>query len=123
MVRVQSCFRAVPLTVQDTPRPHLQNTIVDIEDAARLGKRHASCPYYATRALVADAQIVGLPYQMLLHERTRLSLGIDLTGQVVIIDEAHNLVDAIAGLYSVTLSLDEVRPWLSSRSPQSPNAT
>ena len=28
MVRAQSCFRAVPLTAQVTPRPHLQNTIV-----------------------------------------------------------------------------------------------
>jgi hypothetical protein len=74
----------------------------------RLGKRHAGCPYYAGRAALPGAQLVGLPYAMLLHERTRQSLGIDLKGHVVIVDEAHNLVDALAALHSVTLSLDDV---------------
>ena len=55
-----------------------------------------------------EASIVGLPYQMLLHERTRQSLGIDLAGQVVIIDEAHNVVDAISDLYNVSVTLQEV---------------
>ena len=82
---------------------------MDIEEAARLGKRHVGCPYYATRALVPEAQIVGVPYQMLLHERTRQSLGIDLTDQVVIFDEAHNIADAITAMGSVALQLDEAR--------------
>lgn len=82
---------------------------MDIEEAARLGKRHVGCPYYATRTLVPEAQIVGVPYQMLLHERTRQSLGIDLTDQVIIFDEAHNIADAITAMGSVTLQLDEAR--------------
>ena len=45
-----------------------------------------------------------LPYPLLLQKSTRESLGIDLTGHVVIIDEAHNIIDAISALHSTTLT-------------------
>lgn len=35
-------------------------------------------------------------------------MGIDITGQVIIIDEAHNLIDAINNMYSVELTLPQV---------------
>jgi chromosome transmission fidelity protein 1 len=53
-------------------------------------------------------KIVTLPYPLLLQESTRESLGIDLTGHVVIIDEAHNMIDAISALYSTTLSQSQI---------------
>ena len=49
-----------------------------------------------------------LPYQSLLHASTRESLGINLSGCVVIIDEAHNLVDTVADLYSCQVSALQV---------------
>ena len=45
-----------------------------------------------------------LPYPLLLQQSTRESLGLDLTGHIVIIDEAHNIIDAISALHSTTLS-------------------
>ena len=36
-------------------------------------------------------QLVTLPYNLLLSKSARESLGIDLTNQVVIIDEAHSM--------------------------------
>ena len=39
--------------------------------------------------------IVTMPYSTLLHRRTRETLGLRIKGNVIIIDEAHNLVDAI----------------------------
>lgn len=35
-------------------------------------------------------QLVAVPYNLLLHKGTRESVGLDLTDQVVIIDEAHS---------------------------------
>lgn len=35
-------------------------------------------------------------------------MGIDLTGHVVIIDEAHNIIDAISALHSTTLTLSQI---------------
>ncbi|XP_039917850.1 ATP-dependent DNA helicase DDX11 isoform X3 [Hirundo rustica] len=48
--------------------------------------------------------LVVLPYQMLLHEPTRNAAGIKLKDQVVIIDEAHNLIDTITCIHSAEIS-------------------
>lgn len=53
-------------------------------------------------------QLVVLPYQMLLHEATRNASGIQLKDQVVIIDEAHNLIDTIASIYSTQVTGSQV---------------
>lgn len=55
-----------------------------------------------------------LPYQMLLHAATRQAAGIRLQGQVVVIDEAHNLIDTITGIHSAEVSGSQVgHPLLS----------
>lgn len=45
---------------------------------------------------------------MLLHAATREAAGIRLQGQVVIIDEAHNLIDTITGIYSTEVTGSQV---------------
>lgn len=62
--------------------------------------------------LVSDSnlslQLVVLPYPMLLHAATRQAAGIKLQGQVVIIDEAHNLIDTITSIYSTEVNGSQV---------------
>ncbi|XP_073177217.1 ATP-dependent DNA helicase DDX11 isoform X5 [Lepidochelys kempii] len=74
--------------------------VKDIEQLVALGKEIKACPYYGSRYAIPAAQLVVLPYQMLLHESTRCASGIKLKDQVVIIDEAHNLIDTITCIYS-----------------------
>lgn len=50
-----------------------------------------------------------LPYPLLLQRTAREALGLSLKNHVVIIDEAHNLMDAIAGIYSVSVTLSQVQ--------------
>lgn len=45
-----------------------------------------------------------LPYQMLLHKKTREQLDINVKDSVVIIDEAHNLLDTIASIHSAEIT-------------------
>ena len=45
-----------------------------------------------------------LPYQLLLHAATRQAVGISLKDNVVIIDEAHNLLDTISNIHSVHIT-------------------
>ncbi|KAM9854598.1 ATP-dependent DNA helicase DDX11 [Aulostomus maculatus] len=85
-------------------RDEVLGTVHDIEQLLKLGREKHSCPYYATRLAVPPAQLVVLPYQMVLHEATRRAAGIQLRGQVVIIDEAHNLSDTLSCIHSVELS-------------------
>ncbi|KAA8590164.1 hypothetical protein FQN60_014098 [Etheostoma spectabile] len=85
-------------------RDDILGTVHDIEQMLKLGRETHSCPYYATRLAVPPAQLVVLPYQMLLHAATRKAAGIQLKGQVVIIDEAHNLSDTLSCIHSAELN-------------------
>uniref|UniRef100_A0A3Q3M353 ATP-dependent DNA helicase DDX11 n=1 Tax=Mastacembelus armatus TaxID=205130 RepID=A0A3Q3M353_9TELE len=85
-------------------RDEVLGTVHDIEQLLKLGKETHSCPYYATRLAIPPAQLVVLPYQMVLHEATRKAAGVQLKGQVVIIDEAHNLSDTLSCIYSAELT-------------------
>lgn len=55
------------------------------------------------------SQIIMLTYQLLLHKRSRELAGIDLLGSIVIIDEAHNLLDCISDIYSCEISLSQLQ--------------
>lgn len=50
-----------------------------------------------------------MPYPLLLQRSAREALGLSLKDHIVIIDEAHNLMDAIAGIYSVSVTLSQVQ--------------
>ncbi|NXQ21431.1 DDX11 helicase, partial [Peucedramus taeniatus] len=78
--------------------------VKDIEQLVSLGRETKACPYYGSRFAIPAAQLVVLPYQMLLHEPTRNAAGIKLKDQVVIIDEAHNLTDTITCIHSAEVS-------------------
>lgn len=45
---------------------------------------------------------------MLLHQATRESLGVDLKDNIVVLDEAHNVIDAILEMHSVVLTANQV---------------
>uniref|UniRef100_A0A3B3VJ91 ATP-dependent DNA helicase DDX11 n=1 Tax=Poecilia latipinna TaxID=48699 RepID=A0A3B3VJ91_9TELE len=85
-------------------RDEVLGTVQDIEQLLKLGKETKACPYYSTRLAVPPAQLVVLPYQMVLHEATRRAAGVQLKGQVVIIDEGHNLSDTLSCIHSAELS-------------------
>ncbi len=84
-------------------------TLPDIEDVYHLGKSLHVCPYYASRTAIPGAEIITLPYPLLLQKSARDALGIKLEGNVVIIDEAHNIMDAVANVHAAELRLSELR--------------
>lgn len=84
-------------------------TIPDIEDLHKLGKSLAVCPYYASRTAIPGAEIITLPYPLLLQKSARDALGIKLEGNVVIIDEAHNIMDAVASVHAADIRLSDLR--------------
>ncbi|KAG7284262.1 hypothetical protein NEMBOFW57_010626 [Staphylotrichum longicolle] len=84
-------------------------TIPDIEDLHRVGKELQVCPYYASRTAMPGAEVITLPYPLLLQKSARDALGIKLEGNVVIIDEAHNIMDAVANVYAAEIRLGELR--------------
>ncbi|CAM6122599.1 unnamed protein product [Calypogeia fissa] len=87
----------------------LQGDALDMEDLVDLGNKLGTCPYYGSRRMVPKSDLVVLPYQSLLHSATRESLGIDLKDSVVVIDEAHNLVDTVSNIYSCQVSESQLK--------------
>ena len=101
-------------------RDEILGAPLEIEELVGVGRREGACPYYAARSAVNEAHVVLLPYQAhrlhsrplplhtyppilstfpypptyqaLLHAGTRDALGVTLKDNVVVIDEAHNLL-------------------------------
>ncbi|XP_045650559.1 regulator of telomere elongation helicase 1 isoform X3 [Ursus americanus] len=69
----------------------LATPILDIEDLVRSGNKHKLCPYYLSRNLKQQADIIFMPYNYLLDAKSRRAHSIDLKGTIVIFDEAHNV--------------------------------
>lgn len=70
---------------------HLEGRILDVEDLRRSGTEHSYCPYFMSKKLVDDADIVFMPYNYLLDPKIRYSIGVELRNAVIIFDEAHNV--------------------------------
>ncbi|KAI4679531.1 hypothetical protein J4E81_010337 [Alternaria sp. BMP 2799] len=82
-------------------------------------KTESRCPHMPTKeseplvndfrdhalAKIRDIEDLGVLGKKLARE----ALGLSLKDHIVIIDEAHNLMDAIAGIYSVSVTLDQVQ--------------
>ncbi|SCU78175.1 LAME_0A03576g1_1 [Lachancea meyersii CBS 8951] len=90
-------------------RDYAFQAIHDIEDMAAIGRATNVCPYYASREFVNDGvEIITLPYQHLINESTRDALGINLKDSIVIIDEAHNIIDTINSINSAEITLNDL---------------
>ena len=80
------------------------DSVYDIEDLISFGlnpynqpekKSYTACPYYLSQALSKDAELVFAPYNYLLDPKIRKAQGIDITGSIVCLDEAHNIEDTL----------------------------
>jgi regulator of telomere elongation helicase 1 len=67
--------------------------VMDMEDLVSMGKTYKVCPFYYTRSLVEDAELVLVPYNYLFDKEARSSTlaGVPWDNAIVIFDEAHNL--------------------------------
>lgn len=87
--------------------------VQDVEDLVKAGKELNACPYYASRKAAEDAEVILVPYNTLLHKATREANGIKLKNNVLIIDEAHNLLESLAQMHSTELCYNQVYHSLS----------
>lgn len=85
-------------------RESILTSVQDIEDITRQGRYIGACPYYASRLSVAEAEVVVLPYNNLLHHETRKASNLDLKDAVVVIDEAHNILETICSIHSSSIT-------------------
>lgn len=105
-------YNNVEKNIQDPLFQH--DVLVDIEDLVKKGKQRTCCPYYASKELQKNVDILFTPYNYLLDAKTRRAQDIKLfvckpshhcartrsvsvvfnfsfQNDVVILDEAHNV--------------------------------
>ncbi|GBM38010.1 Regulator of telomere elongation helicase 1 [Araneus ventricosus] len=70
------------------------SSVLDIEDLITFGKKNVVCPYYAARHLKSRADMIFTPYNYIIDPKSRRAHGIELQGNIVIFDEAHNIEGA-----------------------------
>ncbi|CAK5010377.1 unnamed protein product [Meloidogyne enterolobii] len=79
-----------------------------ISQLVKLGRQRHGCPYYASKTALGLSQLILVPYNILLHKRTRQAWNLDLSGNVIIVDEAHNLLQTLASIHTVELSNNQL---------------
>uniref|UniRef100_A0A1I7TMF7 DNA 5'-3' helicase n=1 Tax=Caenorhabditis tropicalis TaxID=1561998 RepID=A0A1I7TMF7_9PELO len=90
--------------IEDLVNGVLANKFKTSLELKNQGNSSQGCPYFATRKAIPQCQLILLPYQVLLHEGTRNAWGINLKDNVIILDEAHNVLSTINSLYSAEIS-------------------
>ena len=81
-----------------------KNEILDIEDICKLGNKHAVCPYFMSRELRTDADLIFMPYNYVLDFKLRQTNSIDLKNAIILLDEAHNVEKTCEDAASFELS-------------------
>jgi chromosome transmission fidelity protein 1 len=79
------------------------------------------CGYFSSRRAMLEADVIVTPYQSILSETTRESLGISLTSKaylnqltlcnidkVLVFDEGHNIMETICSLNSVSITYSQM---------------
>ncbi len=65
----------------------LNDQIMDIEELIEFGQVKKACPFYLSRNMITDADIIFLPYNYLIDSKSRKSMNINLQNSIIIFDE------------------------------------
>ncbi|KAK9050707.1 hypothetical protein SSX86_030323 [Deinandra increscens subsp. villosa] len=65
----------------------------DIEDLIKVGEMVEGCSYFGAQAMAEVADIVFCPYSYIVNPQIRKAMEINVKGNIIILDEAHNIED------------------------------
>lgn len=77
--------------------------IYDIEQLVKEGRKHKACPYFFSKKYFKKCELVFLPYNLLFNEENRKNININLINSIVIVDEAHNIIDTVNNFNTITI--------------------
>ena len=82
---------------------------VDIEDILKQGKSRIFCPFYVERTKVkmANCDLVFMPYNYIFLKEIRESMDIELKKSILVLDEAHNVVNNCEEAQSLEVNIKD----------------
>ena len=82
---------------------------VDIEDILKQGKSKLFCPFYVERTKVkmANCDLIFMPYNYIFLKEIRESMDVDLKKSILVIDEAHNVVNNCEEAQSLEVNIKD----------------
>ncbi|KAL7116480.1 hypothetical protein ACP275_03G007400 [Erythranthe tilingii] len=83
----------------------------DIEDLVKVGQVVKGCSYFAARSMAQESELVFCPYNYIINPVIRAAMEIDISGSIIILDEAHNIEDIARDAGSIDLD-EEVLIYL-----------
>ncbi|OAG30970.1 chromosome transmission fidelity protein 1 [Nematocida displodere] len=86
---------------------------ISIEDSVKEGRAGGFCPYFFLKKQVHRSNIIILPYSLILQEGFFRDYNIPVESSVLIVDEGHNLYDAVIDEYSISLEISDLESTLS----------
>nr|CAD7426803.1 unnamed protein product [Timema monikensis] len=90
-VSSRTCYFYTNMDSTKENRIFTEGGILDIEDLVKEGRKLRFCPYYMSKEMKQQADIIFMPYNYLLDPKTRKAQGIDLANSIILLDEAHNI--------------------------------
>jgi len=72
-------------------KPEDSRAVPDIEDFVDRSKKDQLCPFYLSRELQRESEVLFVPYNYLVESEKRSALNIELARDILIFDEAHNI--------------------------------
>lgn len=94
LVSENSCeFYLRTMSVASAIRRQMPPDPMDIEELNHLASELRGCAYHATSELYKSAELILCPYNYLIDPVVREARGIGVRGDIVILDEAHNIED------------------------------
>ncbi|KAL3666229.1 hypothetical protein V7S43_009014 [Phytophthora oleae] len=87
--------------------------IMDIEELVTTMKEKTICPFFLTRNILPEAEIIFVPYNYLIDPMARRSIGISIENSILIFDEAHNVESIASDAASYALSSNDISGCIS----------
>ncbi|PWA89161.1 RAD3-like DNA-binding helicase protein [Artemisia annua] len=82
----------------------------DIEDLVKVGEMVQGCSYFGAQAMAEVADIVFCPYNYIINPQIRKAMEISVKGNIIILDEAHNIEDIARDAGSIDVEEDVLFP-------------
>jgi len=102
--RVLRETRRCPYKTKFNPSDLRLPLILSTEKMILHGRKKRLCPYFLSRAAAKDSTVVVAPYQYIFNEAIRVKVGLEISGKILIFDEAHNADKIGQEVLSDTLS-------------------